>query len=386
MVGRRTVLDMAVSGRTCVLVGFAGFGLFWGAWGAVLPLVARHAGVDEAGLGIALVWIGLGALTTLRVVGALADRHLRATLVLSVGMLALSTVGPGVARGTVGLSVACAVVGVCSGAVDAAVNAAGARYEGTGQSVLNLAHGLFSSLVVVASLAVAGLLVGSASSPWPLVLVGATLLVCAFGLAALPMPRHGGGADLTVDRRARTRSLSKPLLVLGTLGATAYLIENAWQSWSSIQLNLTLRASPAVAAIGPAVFATCPAAGRFAGHAAQRRWYPRTLLAMGASLAALGSALAAFAPSIATALLGIALAGLGTSVCAPTLITAAGRLAPQTPGAATSTVITLSYLGFVFGPAAVGLLASATTLRIALAAVAAAAALLALASRAVPSR
>jgi hypothetical protein len=46
----------------------------------------------------------------------------------------------------------------------------------------------------------------------------------------------------------------------------------------------------------------------------------------------------------------------------------------------------LSYLGFVFGPAAVGLLASATTLRIALAAVAAAAALLALASRAVPSR
>ena len=107
---------------------------------------------------------------------------------------------------------------------------------------------------------------------------------------------------------------------------------------------------------------------------------------MGASLAALGSAVAAFAPSIATAFLGIALAGLGTSVCAPTLIAAAGRSAPQTPGAATSTVITLSYLGFVFGPAAVGLLASATTLRIALGAVAAAAALLALASRTVPSR
>ena len=91
---------MAVVGRTCVLVGFAGFGLFWGAWGAVLPLIARHAGVDEAGLGIALVWIGLGALTSLRVVGALADRHLRASLSISVGLLALSTVGPLLARGT----------------------------------------------------------------------------------------------------------------------------------------------------------------------------------------------------------------------------------------------------------------------------------------------
>lgn len=94
-----------------------------------------------------------------------------------------------------------------------------------------------------------------------------------------------------------------------------------------------------------------------------------------------GSVVAALAPTIPVALAGIAVAGLGTSVCAPTLIAVAARTSPHRPGAATSTVITLSYLGFVLGPAAVGVLAQAATLRIALLAVAAAAAAFALASQ-----
>jgi MFS family permease len=172
------------------------------------------------------------------------------------------------------------------------------------------------------------------------------------------------------------------LLLLGALGAVAYLIENAWQSWASIQLHGTLGASSPLAAAGPAVFAGCAAAGRFVGHLLQRRLTPPALFAAGAGLAAVGSALAALAASVAEAFVGIALAGLGTSVCAPTLISSAGRLAPRAPGAATGTVISLSYVGFVFGPAAVGLLAQVTTLRMALAAVAAAAVGLALAGRA----
>ncbi len=101
-----------------------------------------------------------------------------------------------------------------------------------------------------------------------------------------------------------------------------------------------------------------------------------------------GATIAAGAPSSppwrripALALVGIALAGLGTSVCAPTLISVGGAWAGRQDGVgaagATSTVVTLSYLGFLVGPALVGLVSSAATLPTALGVVAGVAAVLA---------
>ena len=36
-----------MAGRVRVLGGFAAFGAFWGAWGATLPAIQAHAGVDD---------------------------------------------------------------------------------------------------------------------------------------------------------------------------------------------------------------------------------------------------------------------------------------------------------------------------------------------------
>jgi hypothetical protein len=33
--------------RRRAVLGFAGFGLFWGAWGAALPLIQSHAGASD---------------------------------------------------------------------------------------------------------------------------------------------------------------------------------------------------------------------------------------------------------------------------------------------------------------------------------------------------
>jgi MFS family permease len=176
-----------------------------------------------------------------------------------------------------------------------------------------------------------------------------------------------------------------PLLILGALAAFAYLVENAWQSWSAVHLESTLDASPAVAALGPAVFGASAAAGRLGGHALTERIPERRLLAAGASIGAVGTLLAALAPTAAVALVGIAIAGIGTSVCAPTLIGLAGRLAaPGERGSAVSAVTTLAYGGFLVGPAAVGLAAGAASLPAALAGVAVVAALLAAAARFAP--
>ncbi|HEY9335051.1 MAG TPA: MFS transporter [Kribbella sp.] len=349
------------------VAGFAAFGLFWGAWGAILPAVRAGAGVNDGELGVALLMIGLGALLSMRLTGYLIDRYGGMVLPVVMVLFALCGVLPALAGSVVSLSGALLLLGATSGATDVAINAAGSHAEAdTGRPVMNLAHGMFSVAVVVASLGTAGLrAAGVGALP---VLGGAAALIVVTAVVAL-----APGATRTVrttptEKRAR---LQPVLLVLGALCALAYLVENAWQSWSAVHLDTSLDAPAGLASIAPAVFAAAAATGRFAGNALLKRIRPVPLLVAGGVVAAIGTLVAAAAGNPWTALAGIGIAGLGTSVCAPTIIGMAGAWAgPERRAGAIAVVTTIAYLGFLVGPAAVGALSSAWSLPAALASVA----------------
>ena len=349
------------------VAGFAAFGLFWGAWGAILPAVRAGAGVNDGELGVALLMIGLGALLSMRLTGYLIDRYGGMVLPVVMVLFALCGVLPALAGSVVSLSAALLLLGATSGATDVAINAAGSHAEAdTGRPVMNLAHGMFSVAVVVASLGTAGLrAAGVGALP---VLGGAAALIVVTAVVAL-----APGATRTVrttptEKRAR---LQPVLLVLGALCALAYLVENAWQSWSAVHLDTSLDAPAGLASIAPAVFAAAAATGRFAGNALLKRIRPVPLLVAGGVVAAIGTLVAAAAGNPWTALAGIGIAGLGTSVCAPTIIGMAGAWAgPERRAGAIAVVTTIAYLGFLVGPAAVGALSSAWSLPAALASVA----------------
>ncbi len=364
------------TGRTRALIGFAAFGGFWGTWGASLPRVQLEAGVKDAQLGTALLWVGVGALLSIRWVGGLTDRLERWVLPISIAALAAAGAGAAFARGVAALSAALLLLGVCSGAVDAAINATAVRAESDGRTVVSLAHGVFSLAVVVSSLGVAAVIPARGGRAWALVIVGVMLM----GAAAASTRLSLAPARPAMLPGAGRIGWSWPLLVLGTLAALAYLVENAWQSWGAIQLHTTVGASLQVAALAPAVFALAAASGRFGAHQLASRIRPPALFGVSAAVAAAGSALAALGHTTAWVLVGIAVAGLGTSVCAPTLIALAGRPRYGAQGASTGTVITIAYLGFVLGPAVIGLAAGASTLPTALLGVAVVAGGLAIAS------
>jgi predicted MFS family arabinose efflux permease len=367
------------SGRTRALLGFAGFGGFWGAWGAALPAVQAHANASDPALGLALLCIGAGALASMRPAGAAVDRFGGRVLPLTFGAFAACAVLPALAGSPAVLAGALLVLGATSGAVDVAVNAEAAHAESEGRPVMNLAHAAFSASVVVASLAVGGLRGAGAGAAAALGTIAALLLIVTVVIARLPARWRPVPTE-----RASLLHIPAPLVILGALAALAYLVENAWQSWSAVQLESTLDAAPAVAALGPALFGASAAVGRLGGHGLTARVTDRRLLAGGATLGALGTLLGALAPSTPLALVGIAAAGLGTSVCAPTLIGLAGRLRPRERGSAVSAVTTLAYLGFLVGPAAVGLAAGAASLPAALTGVAVVAAVLAAGARFAP--
>ena len=56
-----------------MLVGFAAFGVFWGAWGAALPAVQRRSGAVDGELGLAFVFVGIGVLASMCEMGVLVD-------------------------------------------------------------------------------------------------------------------------------------------------------------------------------------------------------------------------------------------------------------------------------------------------------------------------
>lgn len=368
--------------RRRVLVAFAAFGGWWGGWGASLPAVERSAHVDHGDLGVALLFVGIGALASMRLTGALIDRFGHTVLPVAMVVFALAGVGPGFAHGAVQLAGALLMVGLASGAVDVAINAASSRYEAVvHRPVMNLAHASFSVGVIFAS-AVVGVMRATHLHPGAILgFLGIVLVLAATWIHLEAYPGVRINPAMAAAQPAAWRWFAPPrrLLVLGLFAALAYMVENAWQSWSALHLERTMSAAPMTGALGPAVFGAAAAAGRFVGHRVSPTFTQQNLVRIGAAIAAVGTLVAAGAPVLPVAFAGIAAAGLGTAVCAPALFSLAGSGVPEhRRGATIATVTTLAYLGFVLAPALVGLTARLTSLPTALATVSAAALVLAL--------
>lgn len=87
----------------------------------------------------------------------------------------------------------------------------------------------------------------------------------------------------------------------------------------------------------------------------------------GGILATAGSGLLALAPHAVASLMGMAIAAVGTATLFPTLLSHGLReVAPAQRGRATSVIATTAYLGFLLGPAYVGLIAGSLGLRAAI--------------------
>ena len=360
-----------LTARGRLVVAFGAFGVWWGGWGALIPAVQRSADVDDGRLGIALLLIGAGALASMRVTGYLVDRFGGVVLPLSVVGLALAGIGPALVEGVVALAVSMAALGVASGAYDVAVNAEASRLEAvSAQPLLSLAHAGFSFGVIFGSLGAGAMRTFDVSLSGAFLALGVVLGIIAGYLWSSATDRPVGAALEAVRGWPWWRP-PRPLAVLGVLMALAFLIESAWQTWSAVHLERDLGASPGLASVGPAVFGASAGIGRVLVHRRAMLGQEAGLVALGAVVAAGASVAAALLPVTALVIVAIAFTGLGTAAGAPLLLSVAGRSVPvRQAGAAVGTVTTLGYLGFVVAPAAVGGLAGATTLPVALAAVA----------------
>ena len=348
--------------RRGVLLAFGVFGVFWGAWSAVLPAVQAEFGLDDGQLGFALAAIAVSAVPVMPVAGRLVDRWgTQRVLPACLGAFALVLALFGVVGGTGSLLIWLLLLGAATGALDVVANAGAATWERVERDrLLSVAHGAFSVGVLVGS-AGAGLARELGAGPVAIVFV-VGVLVLAVG-STQPAYRR----SLADGRERAGRRLPRLLVLVGLLTAGAFFIEDALQSWSALHLERGLGATPAVSGLGPGLYAGAMAAGRLAGGALSRRFEEARLLAAFSCLLGLCITVTVLARSPAVALVGLTLAGAGTSVLAPVLYSAVGSRAPAgREGSDLAAVTALGYIGFVAGPPSVGVLSGAFSLPVAL--------------------
>lgn len=373
--------------RLAITVVFFVNGALFASWASRIPAIADHVGVTTGQLGLALLCPAVGAVITMPLVGhLLPQRSSRTFIAFAVVGLSIAVILPAIATSLPTLAASLALVGVTNSALDIAMNAQGVTIERRmGRPILSSLHAAFS----FGGFAGAGLGALAALldvAPLPHIAVAAVVFG-GVGLAAVgPLLRVDEDPDAHAAR-VPWHKLPPRLLLMGVACFFCFLAEGGAQDWSAKLVDDELAGSAALGAVAFAVFAAGMGIGRLLADALWARWGAVGLLRRSSALAAIGFAVALAIGTPIAAILGFGTLGLGLSGVAPTLFRSAADEPGVPTGPALAATSSLGYLGFLAGPALIGGLAEATSLRAAaLALVAAATLVFALAGTASPAR
>jgi MFS family permease len=355
---------------------FAAFGVMWGAWQAVLPDLAREHGLTSGPLGAILTAGFAVSLPAMLGTGRLVDRFgagwgmaVPATA-MAAGLLLVGTLLP-----IPWLVLGVILMAAGSGAFDVAINgAAMGDAEWSRPARLTLLHAAFSGGGMTGAVA-AGLVIGTEVSFQLVYPVLAAMLLLTAALAA----RSGWHA--APPEGGVPRAVALAMLPLAVLAGLAFLAEGSMETWSAIYLRDELGAAAFVGALGPAAFHAAMLAGRLIGAGVAGRLGAASTLLVAGLMALVGMTAALLVPVPALAIPGMAVAALGASFVVPVVVSLAADRAGGYAGRAASYVLTLGYAGFLIGPSLVGILGEIAGLRVALAVIPVAAAIIAVGSR-----
>ena len=368
--GQRITGQRIAGQRIALTAFFAVHGFMYANWAVRVPAVKEQTGASAGALGLALLGMSAGAVTTMLIAGALCRRFgSRPLTVASCALLSVTLLLPPLAHSATGLGLALLAFGAAYGCLNVAMNTVAVDLvvalrrpvmpsfhaawsfgglAGAGLGGLLAPH--LSALRHLSLIALAGLLVTAVA--------GRALLPDASPRPAPSAPPAGGTPSAASTHYGGWRGALRTGRVVGVFGLIALCAaygEGAIGDWGALHLRQDLGASAGLAAAGYAAFALAEATGRLSGSTLLERCGQARVLVAGGLIACAGMLAAALSPDIWLALAGFAAAGLGLANMFPAAMARAGLLAGSGGVALAST---LGYTGFLLGPPAIGFLAS----------------------------
>lgn len=362
------------SKRTSTLIFsmFAFFGVAFGTWLVLLADVQATYSLSNAALGAALTGGLVVSVPVMLLTGRAADRW-GTTVVIgtSCGLIALSMVCAALSRDYISVVFTCLLFYASTSAFEVGINTAAVSFEqASKQQVMSYFHAGFSGLAALAALTVGGLL--SLEVRYQVAYLLVALLALAFcflvwrGAGLIPTAAHHlSSAPPPLPRRS-----SPVIAVLAAIAALAFMSEGEMGNWAAIYIRSSLELPALAGSSGFAVFHLSMFTGRLAGARAVKLWGRTAVLQIAGTCVAAGMALTLLSTSMVVVLAGILVVGLALSVVTPTVYSLAGDVAGEHAGAVTSTLTTVGYSGYLFGPILVGGIAEVLSLKIALVSIA----------------
>jgi hypothetical protein len=342
-----------------VATAFALNGMSFGTWAARIPAVKAQTGLDEAGLGFALLGASIGAVLTMTFGGWLASKFgthvMTPVTMVACGIL---MVGEGAAWSFWTLAVTLLFFGMAQGTMDVSMNANGIAVEHAGgMKIMSRLHASWSIGAFVGALASSqAAALGIPVLP-TFVAMGALLAAAGVVLRVTMLPdKHAEGGG-------RLRLPTGPLVLLGALALCGLMAEGSATDWSGVYLQRTMNASDGLAGLAVTTFVGSMAVARLAGDRLVLIVGSARLVSGGAALAALGLGLALAVQIPLVAIVGFGMMGLGLAAVVPTLFRAAGSQPGIPASVGIAAVSTMGYAGGLVGPPVIGTVAQAVTLR-----------------------
>lgn len=339
-----------------------------GTLGPRLPAIKAQAHVSSSQLGIALAGFAVGLFLGARV-APVPVRRLGTRGVMRYGapLLGAALVTPGLAHGLVALTAGLVFLGFAMGVLDVANNANAVVVErGYSRPVMSSIHGAWSVGLLGSSLLAAGAVAVGASPLLHFGLVAAAIAACSVPLLGGLLQSGVDAKDVRIDAPRSRAFPSAAVLLLGVIGFSSFLGEGAAIDWSAIYAKESLGASATVATFAFVGFSVGMTAARFVADRLTMRLGPVRLVRAAGLLGACGIALAVAVPVTVVAIVGFTAFGLAMAPVVPVTFSAAGNLHEGAEAAPLGWVVTISYLGSIVGPAAIGFATHLVSLRAAL--------------------
>ncbi|MGW0831991.1 MFS transporter [Streptomyces prunicolor] len=363
-----TAVPSDLRARLAVTLVFVILGCTQGSWMARIPAIRDQVGLDTARWGVVSSASAVGDLVALTLVTVLIGRvSTRLLCLFATGLVLLNTPVLAGASALPALVLGLAVWGLSATFLNTPVNALAVAVERAhGSPLMSRFHASFSCGVLAGG-AIGTLAAAGGVSPGVQLAVSSTVL----GVLLLVLGGRLPDEEIRTERRRPLRHRFTPQLVL--LAGVAFLasfVEGAASQWSSVFTADYLDEGAALGAATYTCFTVAILVGRLVGDRFVARWGRRVFVQVSLLTIVLGAGVGLVHPGLAYALAGFTVVGLGLACVLPAVFALAGRQPEVPPGEAVSVITIGQWPGFLLAGPVVGLLAAATSLRLALASLA----------------
>ncbi|MCG8569321.1 MAG: MFS transporter [Spirochaetes bacterium] len=346
---------------------YAVWGIFWGAWGILLPEIKLMTGISDGTLGKILIGISIGALLSMLGTGMVLKKFSKWVLTGSLLFFALSIATLCLVKSPVFLLIVLFFIGSSSGALDVIMNSGVAVLEAqTGKKYFHIAHSAFPIAVIITSPTVG--MARQLGIDFKIIVLVIFFIISMIALFSFNLHMTGkqSGESNQSEIKGRTFqwSVTKGVIIMGILGLLIHFMENSIEQWSAIYLEQRLFTTPGIASLGLTGYMALLFLGRIIANSSKAS--EKVILIISAILTILGFSLAYLSTNQIVVIFAFSLAGLGISPIIPSIFSQIGRTtSPEIRMKAISTVTMIAYAGYLLCPPLVGWIAEIKTLRFA---------------------